>query len=192
MSIKKEFRSKLRSSLADVTPEERHDLSVAATKLLVAQREFIKAQVVMLFLSTAQEVDTNMIALRSWADHKRVLAPKVSWEQRRMIPVEISSLDSDIQTGTMGIREPVDGLPFPVGDIDLIIVPGLGFDARGNRLGRGRGFYDRFLSHRDLHAVTCGLALEPQFVGTVPHDDTDVKVNMLVTDQNVRRFKPSS
>lgn len=189
MPIKKEFRNKLRQMLAAVSPEERHDRSLAATKLLVSEREFVKAQVIMLFLSTPQEIDTNLIAFRGWADHKRVLVPKVSWEQRRMIPIEIRSLDTDVRVGGMGIREPADGMPFPVGDIDLIIVPGLGFDARGNRLGRGRGFYDRFLTHPDLHATICGLALEQQFVGTVPHDETDVRMNMLVTDEKVRRFK---
>jgi 5-formyltetrahydrofolate cyclo-ligase len=93
-----------------------------------------------------------------------------------------------VQEGYMGIREPVSGMPVPVMDIDLVIVPGLGFDQRGNRLGRGRGFYDRFLSHRDFRGRSCGLSLEEQFVDEVPADDLDVRIHMLVTDQRVRRF----
>ena len=162
---------------------------MAACRLLMKQPEYRKAEVIMLFLSTPSEIDTSQIAIQAWTELKRVLAPKVSWEQRRMIPIEIRSLTSDVRDSPMGTREPVEGMPFPIGDIDLIIVPGLGFDARGNRLGRGRGFYDRFLSHPDLRAVTCGLALEEQFVEVVPHDENDVKVDMLVTDKNVRRFK---
>ena len=143
----------------------------------------------MIFLSMAHEIDTSQLALQSWADLKRVLAPSVSWDQRRMLPIQINSLSSDVQPGQMGIREPTGGMPIPVADIDLVVVPGLAFDARGNRLGRGRGFYDRFLSHRDFRGISCAVALEEQFVETVPAEPKDMRVNMLVTDARVRRFK---
>jgi 5-formyltetrahydrofolate cyclo-ligase len=143
----------------------------------------------MIFLSTGREVDTGQIALHCWSNMKRVLAPKVSWEQRRMLPIEINSLTTDVREGVMGVREPVEGLPFPVADIDLVIVPGLAFDEAGNRLGRGRGFYDRFLSHRDFRGTSCALALEEQVVERVPSDESDVRVHLLVTDARVRRFK---
>jgi 5-formyltetrahydrofolate cyclo-ligase len=106
-----------------------------------------------------------------------------------MLPIEIKSLSSDVHAGMMGIREPIEGLPIPVADIDLVIVPGLAFDLAGNRLGRGRGFYDGFLSHRDFRGVSCALALEDQVVEKVPSDETDVRVHMLVTDARVRRFR---
>lgn len=88
----------------------------------------------------------------------------------------------------MGIREPVEGMPVPVSDIDLVVVPGLAFDEQGNRLGRGRGFYDRFLSHPDFHGTSCALALEDQVVPNIPIGPSDVCVDMLVTDVRVRRF----
>ena len=106
-----------------------------------------------------------------------------------MLPVEIHSLTTDLTPGGVGIREPAEGMPVPVSDLDLVVVPGLGFDGQGNRLGRGRGVYDRFLSHRDFRGVACALAFEEQFVETVPADPTDIKVDMLVTDVRVRRFK---
>ena len=106
-----------------------------------------------------------------------------------MLPTEINSLTSDVCNGVIGVPEPVDGLPLPVADIDLVIVPGLAFDKSGNRLGRGRGLYDRFLAHRDFRGVACGLALEEQMVPEVPLEEIDVRVNMLVTDARVRRFK---
>jgi len=175
--------------MAAVDPTDLRRRSVRAAQILFAQPEYRRAEIVMLFLSTPTEVDTSPIALQCWADMKRVVAPKVSWEQRRMMPLEIHSLTSDLRTGQLGIREPVRGVPIPVGDLDLVIVPGLGFDAGGSRLGRGRGFYDRFLSHPDLRAVSCGLALEEQFVERIPHDPHDVPVDMLVTDVRVRRFR---
>lgn len=185
---KRELRQTLRQRLADIPRQQMHERSIAACRLLLQQAEYRSADVVMIFLSTPHEVDTTQIALQCWAEGKRVLAPKVSWEQRRMLPIEIHSLTSDVHDGVLGVREPADGLPIPVADLDLVIVPGLAFDGHGNRLGRGRGFYDRFLSHRDLRAVACGLAFEEQVVDEVPHNEADVGVKMLVTDQRVRRF----
>lgn len=143
----------------------------------------------MLFLSTALEVDTQQLALQAWADLKRVLSPRVSWDQRRMLPIEIKSLVSGVEQGYTGIREPVEGLPVPVSDIDLLAMPGLGFDHQGNRLGRGRGFYERFLSHPDFRGVSCALAFEEQFVESIPVGPLDARVSMLVTDVAVRRFR---
>ena len=142
----------------------------------------------MIFLSLPTEVDTTPVALRAWQERKRVLAPKVSWNQRRMLPVEIRSLTDDVAETNMGIREPAAGQPFPIAHIDLVIVPGIGFDEFGNRLGRGRGFYDRFLAHPEFEGVSCALALELQVTTTVPVGPLDRAVDMLVTDQTVRRF----
>ncbi|RMF84495.1 MAG: 5-formyltetrahydrofolate cyclo-ligase [Planctomycetota bacterium] len=186
--IKRELRQQVRERLAKIPPDEMHALSRKACENLIAHRAYRKAEVVLLFLAGAGEVDTTPLALQCWADAKRVLAPKVSWEQRRMIPIEIRSLTSDVRPSVMGLREPIEGLPFPVADIDLMVVPGIAFDSEGYRIGRGRGFYERFLAHPDRHATVCGLALEAQFFEHVPHDETDVRVDLLATDKCVRVF----
>lgn len=162
--------------------------SARATDLLVETSEFRRAQVIMVFLSLQNEIDTTGIVLRSWQDHKRVLAPRVSWEQRRMMPTEIRSLTSDLVETSMGLREPISGAPIPIPIIDMVIVPGLAFDSHGNRLGRGRGFYDRFLAHPEFRGVTCAFAFEEQYVSEVPVDSLDRPVAMLVTDAKVRKF----
>jgi 5-formyltetrahydrofolate cyclo-ligase len=186
--MKKELREKLRAILNEISPQEMQRRSAAAANLLFQQPEYANAEIVMTFLSLPNEIDTAPICLRAWQDRKRVLAPKVSWEQRRMLPIEIHSLASGVLQSPLGIREPADGVPIPVADIDLIIVPGLGFDPFGNRLGRGRGFFDRFLAHKDFCGISCGLAFEAQFVDQVPSGPHDIPVDMLVTDQHVRRF----
>ncbi len=142
----------------------------------------------MVFLSLPSEIDTSPLVLRAWQDRKRVLAPKVSWNQRRMVPLEIRSLTDDLIVSSMGIREPITGIPFPVGMIDMVILPGLAFDEYGNRLGRGRGFYDRFLAHPDFRGLACAAAFEEQLVPSVPVGPLDRRVDMLVTDAKTRRF----
>ncbi len=189
MSQKRDLRQHLRKILAGLSPEQIRAKSAACCKLLIEQPEYHKAEIVMVFLSLPTELDTTPLVLRAWQDRKRVLAPKVSWEQRRMIPVEVRSLTHDLTETTLGIREPAAGVPIPVPLIDLVIVPGLGFDEDGNRLGRGRGFYDRFLAHPEFRAVKCAVAFEEQLCPEIPSDPLDVRVDMLVTDVKVRRMK---
>ena len=141
----------------------------------------------MVYLSNPPELDTAPIVLRCWQDRKRVLAPKVSWNQRRLMPVEVRSLTENFVISGMGIREPATGIPFPVSLINLVLVPGLGFDEYGNRIGRGRGFYDRFLAHPEFSGVSCGLAFEDQITSSVPVGPLDRKVDLLVTDEKVRK-----
>ena len=187
---KSALRRRLRGILEATSPADRHARSLAATSLLTATPEFAAASIVMLYLSTPHELDTSTLALRCWQQGKMVVVPKVSWEQRRMIPVEINSLSDEHLTVTgPGIREPIATNPVPVNMVDLVVVPALGFTANGHRIGRGMGFYDRFLGQRSFLGVSCGFAFEEQVVPAIPSQDHDVPVAMLVTDREVRRFK---
>lgn len=188
MSLKKELRQRLRRIVAEIPQDQLETKSLRAAHRLFEQPEYVQAEVLMVFLSLQTEIDTSPIVLRAWQDRKRVLAPKVSWSQRRMMPVEIRSLTDDLTVSQMGIREPVSGVPFPINLIDLVIVPGLGFDEFGHRLGRGRGFYDRFLAHPQFKGVACALAFEEQVTTSVPVGPLDRHVDMIVTDETVRRF----
>ena len=181
------IRRQLRETLAAMGEADRHAKSLAACRLITGSAEFDAARVVMLYLSTPTEVDTAPIALRAWQDGKQVVVPKVSWDQRRMLPVEISSL-KDAMTMTGPVREPVAGKPIPLDLIDLVIVPGLGFTPKGFRIGRGMGFYDRFLAQGEFVGLSCGLAFEDQVVEDLPVLDHDMPLSMLVTDRGIRRF----
>lgn len=185
---KSELRHRLRDTLATMSDADRHHKSLAACNLIAGSPEFAAASVVMLYLTMANEVDTAPLALRSWQSGKTVVVPKVSWDQRRMLPMEITSLHGHVTTAGTGVREPVGGKPVPVDLIDLAIVPGLGFTNSGHRIGRGMGFYDRFLAQSDFSGVSCGLAFEEQIVDSLPILDHDMPLAMLVTDRGIRRF----
>lgn len=188
MSTKSLFRQRLRATLSELTAQTVEAASRRACHRVFELEDFARAEVVMVFLSLPTEVDTSSLVLRCWRDRKRVLAPKVSWEQRRMLPVEIRSLTDDLTSTEFGLREPAAGDPVPMSMIDLIIVPGLAFDESGNRLGRGRGFYDRFLAHAEPRTVACGLVFEQQVVERLPIGPLDRPVHILVTEEKTRRF----
>ena len=189
MNGKAAVRKHLREVLAAMTESQRHQKSLAACSLVASSPEFAAARVVMLFLSTATEIDTASLALKCWQDGKTVVVPKVSWDQRRMLPVEISSLNAGMTTTTgAGVREPISGKPIPVQFIDLVVVPGLGFSSTGHRIGRGMGFYDRFLAQPEFLGVSCGLAFEDQVIEQLPVLDHDMQLGMLTTDRGIRRF----
>jgi len=174
-----------------MVPAAAHAKSMAACRRLIAQPEFRRAEAIMIYLPLPDEVDLSPIALRAWQQQKRIAAPKVSWDQRHMIPIEIRSLETDVVTTSRGLREPADGEPVPVEMLDLVVVPALAFDRRGNRLGRGAGFYDRFLAQREFRGVAAGLAFQEQLIDEVPVQENDVPVCMLVTDEEILRFAPS-
>jgi 5-formyltetrahydrofolate cyclo-ligase len=182
------IRSQLREKLAAMSDNDRRAKSLAACDLLAASPEFSAARVVMLYLSTPLEVDTSPLTLKCWQSGKTVVVPKVSWDQRRMLPVEITAVQTSLTTNERGLREPISGKPIPVAFIDLVIVPGIGFTPDGHRIGRGMGFYDRFLAQPDFMGLSCGLAFDEQLVPTLPVLDHDMPLSMLVTDRGIRRF----
>ncbi len=188
MTSKAAVRRQLREMLAKTSEADRHRKSVAAATALCSTTEFAAARTVMLFLSTPSEIDTAPIALRAWQAGKTVVVPKVSWDQRRMLPVEIHSLQTGMTVTGAGVREPIAGKPIPLDLIDLVVVPGLGFTAAGYRIGRGMGFYDRFLVQPDFIGSSCGLGFEEQIVAELPVLDHDVPLCMLATDLGIRRF----
>jgi len=147
---------------------------------------FKHAAVVMLYMPLAMEVDLTPVALRCFQLGKTVCVPKVDWKRRDMAPVEATSFDDQVMDiDEHGLRAPRDGQVIVPGSIDLAVVPGLAFDTSGARLGRGGGYYDRFLSRLRRSAATVGLAYDAQIIEAVPADDRDFCVDIVVTDRRV-------
>jgi 5-formyltetrahydrofolate cyclo-ligase len=182
------IRRDLKASLVAQSAADRHARSVVACSLLSASPEFVAARIVMLYLPMVEELDIAPLALRCWQSGKTVAVPKVSWDQRRMLPTEITSLTTRLTTTGRGVREPLDGKPIPVDFIDLVVVPGLGFSPAGYRIGRGMGFYDRFLAQPEFCGISCGIGFEMQVLEALPVLEHDVPLSMLVTDKGIRRF----
>lgn len=187
---KERLRVKLQKCLLEMGEEERSEKSQKACQNLVSTSQFQRASTVMMYLSLPHEVDTSEVVLYAWQLGKAVVVPKISWQQRHMIPVQISSLETGFSTEVAGLRNPVTGVPMPIEEIDLVVAPALGFDRKGNRLGRGASFYDRFFANEQLNAVRCGFAFSDQLVDSVPVEERDEPVDFLVTDKEILYFNP--
>jgi len=187
---KSQIRADMKAFLGGLTPTDRHARSMAACQQLIATREFKNAQMIMIFMSMPTEVETSTLAVRAWQEGKNIAAPRVDWAKHGMTPVEIRSLDVGMQSSGPGgaIREPVTGTAVPLDLIDMITVPGLAFDRRGFRVGRGKGFYDRFLAQKDFQGIRCALCFQEQLLNEdIPTEDHDVPMNLIVTDREVIR-----
>lgn len=142
----------------------------------------------MMFLSLPHEVDTSEAILHAWQRGKTVAVPRISWQQRHMIPVKINSLETGLSTSASGLRHPVASVPVPFGEIDLVVTPGLAFDKNGNRLGRGGCYYDRFFANKELRAARCAFGFEEQLLDFIPTAEHDQPVEILVTDEKIIYF----
>lgn len=185
---KQQWREQLRKNLLEMSEEQRAERSWKACQNLVATAQFQSASAVMMFLSLPHEVDTSEAILQAWQLGKTVSVPKISWQQRHMIPVEINSLETGFATEASGLRNPTTGVPVPIEEIDLVVTPALGFNRKGNRLGRGGSFYDRFFGNEQLKAPRCGFAFEEQVIDSVPVTERDEPVDFLVTDEEIIYF----
>jgi len=185
---KAQLRSTLLKRLHAMPSEQRNEKSRKACRNLVSIEPFQKASTVMMFVSLPHEVDTSEAILHAWQLGKVVAVPKISWEQRHMIPVQISSLETGFSVSASGLRNPIAGVPVPFEDIDLVVTPALGFDNKGNRLGRGGAYYDRFFANSRLKALRCGFAFSEQLVESIPVTEHDQPVDMVVTDEGIVQF----
>ncbi|MCK4751888.1 MAG: 5-formyltetrahydrofolate cyclo-ligase [Planctomycetes bacterium] len=185
---KERLRLELQECLLEISAEAKSEKSKKACRNLISTKQFQDASVIMIFLSLPHEVDTTEIVLHAWQMDKIVAAPKVSWQQKHMIPVRIDTLDTGFSTAVAGLRNPIKGLPVPEQEIDLVITPALGYDREGNRLGRGGSYYDRFFANEKLKAPRCGLAFAEQLIDSIPVTERDEPVDFLVTDEEIIYF----
>lgn len=155
-------------------------------KRLFNMPEFKKARIVFFYASFGTEVETLTSIEASLRSGKRVALPVVDRDQKGLRVYEIKAM-VDLDSGFMGIPEPkvLEGRAIELKDIDLIIIPGVGFDTAGNRLGYGVGYYDRLLSELKESVPIIALCFEEQILSEIPSEDHDIKVDKIITEKRV-------
>ena len=179
MLTKKELRSKIKQRLRKQKEEERQKQSRIIKKKLFRLAEFKKAKRIMFYMADEREVDTQAMITEARKKGKIVTVPVCDINKKRIIPCKIG-VKERFQKGPYGIKEPCTKRPLAVKDIDLVIVPGVAFDRQGNRLGRGKGYYDSFLKLINQSAVSIGLAFRSQILPSLPHTHRDVAIDKVL------------
>ncbi len=182
--IKRRLRRLLKARRSALSEAERHCYSEKITTYVRELPMYRASQTVMLYMALAHEVQTTTLIAHARRHHKRVIVPVVTPNGllAAMCPTEASHFRS----GPFGILEPRDlSAVVPPREIDLVLVPGVGFDTRGVRLGYGGGYYDRFLHLLPAHTHFGGLAFHTQIVPSIPQLPHDICMPFVVTEQGV-------
>jgi len=184
---KAQARREIRRRIASLAPHERAEASRQIARRLLRLPEFVAAKVVMLFLPMPDEPDTMPIVRAALDAGKTVLLPKVIPETGEMIACPVTDPSADTTPGTYGILEPVSDAAAEVSRIDFCLVPARAFDRTGARLGRGAGYYDRFMASPHFRALRCGIAFASQVLDSIPCEPHDLPVQVIVTSEEVIR-----
>ncbi|WP_066632734.1 5-formyltetrahydrofolate cyclo-ligase [Desulfolucanica intricata] len=156
---------------------------------VMAMKEYTNASTIMLYLDFRNEVQTEKIILDAISSGKKVTVPVTDISTKRLTPSLLMDYPGDLTRGAYDILEPKKECLRPVKpeQLDLIIVPGVAFDERCNRLGYGAGFYDRFLPRTRPDTVFMALAFEMQIYDQVYHQSHDCPVHYVITESRVIR-----
>jgi 5-formyltetrahydrofolate cyclo-ligase len=182
MLTKAELRERLLAQRAMLTPAaiEQHSAVIAA--YVCALPAFCVSHTVMVYMALPQEVQTRQIITQAHQSQKRVAVPVIRGQD--LVAVTLSAAPTPLRRGRFGILEPGGTLRvIHPQEIGCIAVPGIAFDARGGRLGFGKGYYDRFLRQLPATTYRCGLAFGIQVVPCVPQAPHDVCMHGIVTEQ---------
>ncbi len=195
---KRDLRLRIARRLAGLTPARREAAATALTERLASLAVVRDAATIMAFLSLPAEIDTWPFIRWAWREGKRIAVPRVEAAPAgpagrspmpRMVPTLLDAVEVGtpaehpaVRPGTMGILEVFVVEPLPVAEIDVVLVPCQAVEPGGYRLGKGGGFYDRFLSDPALHAASVLAAFEEQVVDRVPLEPWDRPVEAIVTD----------
>lgn len=185
---KADVRQRVRAAIAAIPPEQRRERSASACAAALAAPEFAAARTVMVYLPLADELDCTPLVRAMFDRGVCVAAPRVDWTDRALRPVLLESLE-DVESGRHGVSQPTGSRAVALHAIDVVLVPGVAFDELGGRIGRGAGFYDRFLATLPASAVRCGIAFDEQVVTLLPSEPHDVSMHVLMTPTRVLRFR---
>lgn len=187
---KEELRTRLLSLREGMNPAVARRESAAVCGVLGADPVYQAAEKILFYMPHRGEVDLRPLMELGWREGKQVVLPRSVPHTREL---ELYRIDSfgDVVRGTYGIREPVpmEGNRVAPEDVELVLVPGIGFDEVGYRLGYGGGYYDRFFAGKGGDAIRIGVAYSFQWVPTVYPESHDQPLHGVVTPTEIRFVK---
>lgn len=175
---KKVLRKQMRQLIKHLSIEEKQKASDIICDILAHTPGWIKAKSILLYYPLPDEPDITPLLAQALNAGKKLLLPQFNFSSRVYDTAPIYNLKTDLQPGQFGILEPITQA-VELESIDMTLVPGLGFDRAGHRLGRGKGYYDRLLPH--FTSLKCGVSWSGCILETIPTQEHDVCMNALVS-----------
>jgi len=175
-SRKKEIRKQIKEKKKNFSLEKAAIDSAIIFDRVESLSHFKQAKVVLAYWSLSDEVSTHSFILK-WAGKKKMVLPIVVGDTLELRA--FNGIDSLALSDSFGIQEPITEELINPKDVDFAVIPGVAFDNKGNRLGRGKGFYDRFLKQTNAYKVAVGYDF--QILDEVPASSFDIPVDMVVS-----------
>lgn len=171
---KSDIRRKIKAMRSMMLDMEKAQAAEEVFARLENTAAFMLAEKILMYHSLPDELPTHRF-LDKWKEKKRFFLPRVNGVNLDILPYD----ESRLELGSFHIEEPIGNDTVDADDIELIVVPAVAYDRRGNRLGRGKGFYDRLLA--TTQATKIGVGYEFQLVDEIPAEKHDVPMDMVIT-----------
>jgi 5-formyltetrahydrofolate cyclo-ligase len=188
--MKDKLRKKLINLRKNISENEVFEKSKKIKNRLFKMKEFKEASAILFYVSYDNEVFTHEMIKDGISNKKNIVVPVTDKKNKTII---LSKLESfyDLSPGAYNILEPKKEKikEIPIDELDLIIVPGVGFDVQGHRIGHGKGYYDNLL--KNSKAPKIGLSFEFQIVKNVPIEKHDIHMDKIVTEKRIIVCKKS-
>ncbi len=181
--LKAEIRKEIKEKLNKQNNTQRLRKSRLIKKKLFDLAEFKRAEYVMFYIAKDKEVETRFMITGARKIGKKIVVPAILRGEKRIIASLIEDFEKELTLGPYGILQPQSKYIREISSekIDLVLVPGLAFDERGNRLGRGAGYYDKFLASLPAGTARIGLAFDFQVLKDLPVLSHDVSVTRVIS-----------
>jgi 5-formyltetrahydrofolate cyclo-ligase len=188
---KRALRARMRAARDALPPAVRQAAAAAILQRLCALAPYARATRILSYMSIGSEPDTHAFFDRARRDGKTVVLPRIDRSSKSLMLHRADSV-AELVEGVWGIREPsADTPPVALADIDMLLMPGLAFDRKGNRLGYGAGYYDRLLAGNSTRRpLRVAAAFDCQLVDALPAGPADQPVHLLVTESQLLQFFP--
>lgn len=185
---KEKLRKKMKELRKAMTLEEVRQKSRMIQDRLAKLTEYREAGAALFYSAKSNEAQTGEIIADAIRRKKHTLLPVTDANGKDLSVSEITNYPKSLAEGPFGIMEPRKKKPFPESEIDMVVVPGLAFDAEGYRIGYGTGYYDRLLARLKKERINIrkvGLAYDFQVVEKLPRKKHDQKMDMIITESRV-------
>lgn len=179
---KESIRRRIKAQKSLLSAAEKARATACVFEVLENSAAFLLADNILLYHSLPDELSTREFIAR-WHEKKHFFLPRVNGVNLDILPYDRTSL----KLGAFQIEEPQGNDTISIESIDMVVVPAVAYDRNGNRIGRGKGYYDRLL--RDVKATKVGVAYDFQVVDEIDAEPHDVKMDVVITESRIIKIR---